>query len=149
MSRDDRPFWQRKRLDQMTKAEWESLCDGCGKCCLHKLEDEDTEEIFYTNVACKLLDLKTCQCANYAKRKTLVPDCIQLSPANIGNMGWMPKTCAYRLLDEGKDLPAWHPLRTGDPKSVHTAGISWRGKLISEVEVDIDNLEPFIVEDEP
>ncbi len=129
---DDAPFWRRKTLAEMTSAEWESLCDGCGKCCLHKLEDEDTGEIAHTNVACRLLDIGTCRCSRYAERQRLVPDCVQLDPGNVGALKWMPSTCAYRLLAEGKDLPAWHPLVSGDPDSVHRAGISVRGRCIPE-----------------
>ena len=128
----DAPFWRRKTLAEMTPAEWESLCDGCGKCCLHKLEDEDTGEIAHTNVACRLLDIGTCRCSRYAERQRLVPDCVQLDPGNVGALKWMPSTCAYRLLAEGKDLPAWHPLVSGDPDSVHRAGISVRGRCIPE-----------------
>ncbi len=127
----DVPFWKEKRLDQMTKREWESLCDGCGKCCLHKLEHEDGE-ITYTNVACRLLDLKTCRCTNYAKRSRIVPDCVGLTSANIETLNWMPSTCAYRLLAEGKDLPWWHPLVSGDPDTVHDARMSVLGRAVPE-----------------
>ena len=129
---DEVPFWRRKSLAEMTPAEWESLCDGCGKCCLHKLEDEDTGEIAHTNVACRLLDIGTCRCSRYAERQRLVPDCVQLDPGNVGALKWMPSTCAYRLLAEGKDLPAWHPLVSGDPETVHRAGISVRGRSVPE-----------------
>ncbi|MDA0991245.1 MAG: YcgN family cysteine cluster protein [Verrucomicrobia bacterium] len=130
---DEQPFWQRKRLTEMTDAEWESLCDGCAKCCVHKLEDEDTGEIEYTNLACRLLDLHACRCSDYANRHTLVPACIRLKPDAIPY--WMPETCAYRLVAEGQDLPDWHPLKTGDKESVHRAGISVRGCVISEAEL--------------
>jgi len=126
------PFWRRKRLDQMTQAEWESLCDGCGKCCLNKLEYDETGDIAYTDVACKLLDLNTCRCGNYAKRRSLVPDCEVLTPDAVARFKWLPTTCAYRLLWEGKDLPGWHPLVSGTPESVHRAGMSVRGRVISE-----------------
>ena len=132
VTKDAIPFWQRKRLDEMTRAEWESLCDGCGKCCLNKLEYDDTGEVAYTDVACKLLDLKTCRCSNYAKRKSLVPDCEVLTPEAVARFNWLPSTCAYRLLWEGKDLADWHPLVSGDPDSVHRAGMSVRGRVISE-----------------
>ncbi len=129
---DEQPFWRRKALAEMTGAEWESLCDGCGKCCLHKLEDEDTGEIAHTNVACRLLDIGACRCTRYAERFRFVPDCVQLDPGNVGALSWMPSTCAYRLLAEGKELPAWHPLVSGDPDSVHRAGVSVRGRCVPE-----------------
>lgn len=127
-----KPFWREKSLQDMTQAEWESLCDGCAKCCLEKLEDVETGEISYTNVACRLLDCDVCRCTNYAERQKFVPDCVMLTPKNIPQLHWMPSTCAYRLLSEGKDLPHWHPLVSGDPNSVHQAGISVRGRVISE-----------------
>jgi uncharacterized cysteine cluster protein YcgN (CxxCxxCC family) len=116
----------------MTPQEWESLCDGCGLCCLIRLEDEDTGEIIPTHVACRLFDPDACRCTDYAQRRRQVPDCIKLTPNNIEKLPWMPLSCAYRRLHEGKDLPAWHPLVTGDPLSVHKAGVSVRGKTISE-----------------
>ena len=125
-------FWRTTALTDMTQDQWESLCDGCGKCCLHKLQDADTDEVFPTNVACRLLDLGTCKCTDYANRKIKVPDCVQLSPDTAGKLPWLPQTCAYRLLAEGQDLPDWHPLVSGDPETVHTAGISVRGRSISE-----------------
>ena len=128
----DKPFWKTTPLDQMTKEEWESLCDGCARCCLHKLEDVETGEIAQTNVACRLLDLGSCQCTNYPERSRLVPDCITLTPDLVGKLSWMPKTCAYRMLAEGRDLAWWHPLVSGDPETVHQAGISVRGRAISE-----------------
>lgn len=127
-----KPFWQTKSLEQMTAAEWESLCDGCGLCCLIRLEDEDTGEIIPTRVACRLFDAKTCRCADYANRKAKVPDCIKLTPGNIDDLLWMPKSCAYRRLHEGRGLASWHPLISGDPESVHRAGVSIRGQTISE-----------------
>jgi hypothetical protein len=125
-------FWRHKSLAEMTSQEWESLCDGCGKCCLNKLEDADTGEVFPTNLACRLLDLKRCRCTRYAERKRLVPDCVVLRPDNVAALGWMPSTCAYRLLAEGKDLPWWHPLVCGDPEEVHRVGVSVRGRAVSE-----------------
>lgn len=125
------PFWRRKTMAQMTPAEWESLCDGCGKCCLHKVRRKNGS-IAITSVACRLLDLQSCKCSNYPARKRLVDDCVVLTPSNVGELDWLPSTCAYRLLDEGKDLPAWHPLKSGSPETVHRAGISVRGRAISE-----------------
>lgn len=139
------PFWQRKRLAEMDAAEWESLCDGCGKCCLHKLEDEDTGEVYYTGVACQLLDTHNCHCTDYPNRLARVPDCLQLTPEGIGEFHWLPDTCAYRLLAEGQSLPDWHPLVTGDPASVHRAGISVSDRVIPERDVDPDELEEYIV----
>jgi hypothetical protein len=127
-----KPFWQAKRLEQMTVPEWESLCDGCGLCCLVRFEDEDTGEVTPTRVACRLFDDGACRCTNYAQRKRYVPDCIKLTPHNIERLAWMPLSCAYRRLHEGKPLPAWHPLVTGDPESVHRAGVSVRGQTINE-----------------
>jgi len=128
----DAPFWETIALKDLSREQWESLCDGCGRCCLHKLEDADTGEIHYTNVACRLLDLGKCGCRNYAHRWRQVPDCIQLSAAVIADLVWLPSTCAYRLLAEGKSLAWWHPLVSGDPDSVHRAGISVRGRAVPE-----------------
>ncbi len=137
------PFWQQKTLQEMTQPEWESLCDGCAKCCLEKLEDVETGDISYTNVACQLLDCEACRCTNYTERQKFVPDCILLTPKNISQLNWMPSTCAYRLISEGKDLLPWHPLITGDPESVHRAGISVQGRVVSES--DAGDLEDHIV----
>ncbi len=140
------PFWQTKSLTDMTNAEWESLCDGCARCCLHKLEEEDTREVVYTSVACHLLDIDQCRCRSYADRSRLVPDCLTLTPETVPDYYWLPKSCAYRRLSEGKDLPWWHPLVSGDPDTVHEAGISLRNKAISETYVDIDDLEPYVID---
>jgi hypothetical protein len=126
------PFWRAKRLGEMSREEWESLCDGCGKCCLHKLQYEDTGELHYTNVACRLLDLASCRCSKYQERQLHVPDCVALQPEQVLMLDWLPSTCAYRLLARGEDLPHWHPLITGDPDSVHAAGQSVRGRAIPE-----------------
>ena len=127
-----RPFWETKSLTEMSVGEWESLCDGCGLCCLVRFEDEDTGQIVPTRVACRLFDAEACRCTDYGQRRRHVPDCIKLTPHNIDTLPWMPRSCAYRRLHEGKALPAWHPLVTGDAQSVHDAGVSVRGQTISE-----------------
>lgn len=126
------PFWEIKTLAEMDSEEWESLCDGCALCCMHKVEDEDTGALFYTNLACKLLDLDSCRCGDYANRLSKVDDCLDLASDNTAQFDWMPASCAYRLLAKGEPLPAWHPLVSGDADSVHAAGISVRGKVVSE-----------------
>ena len=127
-----RPFWKTKTLEQMSEPQWESLCDGCGKCCLIGLEDEDTGEIYLTDVACKLLDGDACRCSDYANRFEHVADCTKLTPQNVPTLHWLPKTCAYRLVAEGRDLYWWHPLVSGDAESVHAANVSVRGKTRPE-----------------
>ncbi len=139
-------FWEKLPLGDMTAEEWEALCDGCGNCCLIKLEDEDTGNFLFTNVSCRLLDTKTCQCGNYALRKQIVKDCVILTPDNIETIAeWMPATCAYRLLHEGDSLPEWHPLITGDKNSVAKVGASVKDWAIPEYEVDMDDIENYIV----
>ncbi len=141
------PFWRTKTLAEMSQPEWESLCDGCGQCCLIKLIDEDTDELLHTRLACKLLNTGTCQCKDYANRRDHVPDCVQLTPEMIGTLNWLPGTCAYRLVDEGRELLWWHPLVSGDPATVHQAGISVRAFARSETGIKPDNIWNFIIED--
>ncbi|WP_416899527.1 MAG: YcgN family cysteine cluster protein [Minwuia sp.] len=141
-------FWETVGLADMTNEQWEALCDGCGKCCLYKLQDIDTDEIVFTNVACRLLDCHSCRCSDYPNRFEKVEDCISLGPENVGELQWLPSTCAYRLLDEGGELPEWHPLITGDANSVHRAGISVRGRVVTEDEADAD-LENHVLDGEP
>ena len=125
----DIPFWRRKSLEEMTDLEWESLCDGCGRCCLNKLEEEGTDRTYYTDVGCRLLDGDTCRCRDYAHRLEKVEDCVQLTPESLKTITWLPPSCAYVLLAAGKDLYWWHPLVSGDPESVHAAGVSVRGRV--------------------
>ena len=147
-----KPFWETKTLAEMNAAEWESLCDGCGLCCLIRMEDEDTGAITPTRVACRLFYARRCRCSNYAGRRRQVPDCIKLTPHNIDALPWMPLSCAYRRLNEGKSLPLWHPLITGDRESVHAAGVSVRGQTISETCLDdpddaLDFIAPDLMRD--
>ena len=135
-------FWADVPMKSMTRTEWELLCDGCGKCCLNKLEYEDTGELEFTSVACRLLDDSTCRCMRYETRHQYVPECVTLTPTKLAKVAWwLPRTCAYRLLHEGKPLEPWHPLLSGDPESVHAAGISMRGQTVSETEVPEEDWE--------
>ena len=141
-------FWKHKPLKSLTSEEWEALCDGCGKCCLNKLEDEDTGEVALTRIACRLLDDQSCKCGQYPIRHQFIPDCIVLKPSNIGeNAYWMPKTCAYRLLWSGQPLFDWHPLISGNPETVHTANISVRGMTLSEFDISEEDWEDHIIEE--
>ncbi len=143
------PFWKTKSLAAMSRSEWESLCDGCGRCCLHKLREDDGPEgepgeLLWTEVACRLLDTTSCQCRDYANRRKLVPDCVKLTLQKVLGIDWLPPSCAYRLLAEGQDLPWWHPLVSGDPETVHRAGVSVRGRAVTERQAGA--LEDHIVE---
>jgi hypothetical protein len=145
------PFWKTKSLEEMSGPEWESLCDGCGKCCLSKLEDEDTGDIYFTSVACRLFDEGTCRCSDYANRLAKVPDCVGLTPENVRTIPWLPSTCAYRLVAEGEDLFPWHPLLSGRADSVHEAGVSMRGRVTAnETELaDPEDYFDHMLEEEP
>ena len=140
-------FWVGKTLAELTPAQWEALCDGCGRCCLQKLKNPTTGKVYYTWVACFLLDIHSCRCSNYDLRHVLVTDCLKLEPSNILKLRWLPKTCGYRRVAEGKDLPAWHPLITGDPNSVDAAGISVRLRAISEEHVHPDDMVNFQIKE--
>jgi uncharacterized cysteine cluster protein YcgN (CxxCxxCC family) len=147
----EQPFWKTKTLEEMTPAEWESLCDGCGKCCLSKLEDEDTGEIYWTSVGCRLFDPATCRCHDYPGRKAKVPDCVQLTPQNVRTIDWLPRTCAYRLIALGEDLAWWHHLVSGSRETVHEAGISMRGRVTAH-ETDMADDEDYfdhVLEEQP
>ncbi len=136
MSNLEPEFWRNKSLDEMTRDEWEALCDGCAKCCLHRLEDEETRDIYFTNVHCRLLDVKSGQCTDYRNRSTLVSDCVTLTVDNLDDPYWLPSTCAYRLLQEGKELPQWHPLVSGNPETVMQSGNSIKGRCVCEDDAD-------------
>jgi len=145
------PFWKTVPLEAMTQAQWESLCDGCGKCCLSKLEDEDTGDIYWTSVGCRLFDEQTCRCSDYANRLRRVNDCVGLTAQNVRTISWLPSTCAYRMVAEGRDLAWWHPLVSGSRDTVHIAGISMRGRLTA-LESDLDKPEDYfdhMLDEEP
>ena len=143
-------FWETVPLNRMTPAEWEALCDGCGKCCLNKIEFEDTGDVAFTKLACRLLDGETCRCSQYETRRQFVPECVQLSPKTLPKVAyWLPRTCAYRLRHEGRPLFPWHPLISGDANSVHMAGASVRGWTVPEVEVHADDWENYIIDETP
>ena len=128
----EKPFWKTKSLGQMDRAEWESLCDGCGRCCLHKLRYDETDRLAFTNVACRLLDTTLCHCRSYETRREHVPDCVSLTPETLSEIDWLPPSCAYVRLAEGRDLAWWHPLVSGDPTTVHSAGVSVTGRAVDE-----------------
>lgn len=145
MTESTTPFWVRKTLAEMDEAEWESLCDGCGLCCLQKLEDEEDGSVYYTRIACKLLDLDSCRCSDYAGRHRQVPDCIRLTPDQADQFRWLPATCAYRLLAQGQALPDWHHLVCGDRDAVHAARISHAGRMLSETAIDEQDWEDHLI----
>ncbi len=138
-------WWHDKSLAELDDREWEALCDGCAKCCLHKLEDDDTGEVFYTKVRCRYLDEQTCRCTDYTNRSVLVPHCIQLRADEVHTLDWLPSTCAYRLRAHGQPLPQWHPLVSGDANTVHRAGVSIRGRAISDEYIHPDGFDEHIV----
>ena len=141
----NKPFWEAKSLAEMDAREWESLCDGCARCCLIKLQDSDTDEVAYTRIVCKLLDSTACRCTRYAQRHELVADCVVLTPTRAADFSWLPVSCAYRTLAEQRPLASWHPLLSGRSESVHEAGISVRGRVVSEEHVHPDGLDEHIV----
>ena len=138
-------WWNRKTLEELSRTEWEALCDSCAKCCLHKLEDEDDGEVVYTKVRCRYLNAETCRCSDYSRRTSLVPSCLDLKVSDWHGLDWLPSTCAYRLRSRGERLPSWHPLESGSAHTVHEAGVSIRGRAISEEYVHPDGLDEHIV----
>lgn len=142
----EKDFWKNKSLSEMSSEEWEALCDGCGICCMYKIEDVDTGEIALTSVACRFLDLESITCQLYESRFSAMPTCIKLTPSKVERLGWLPDTCAYRLVLEGKPLPAWHPLVSGDGDTIHQAGISVRNRAIGESDINMDDLEDYIID---
>src|SRR5690554_836372 len=145
MKTTSHPFWRHKGLHEMSPQEWESLCDGCGLCCLQKLEDEEDGTVYYTRIACELLDRQNCQCSDYPNRLERVPGCLQLTAEQVEQLDWLPRTCGYRLINEGKDLPDWHHLVCGDRSAVHKAGISLAGQMLSPRDVHEDDWEEHLI----
>lgn len=145
MAKKEKPFWETKKLTEMSKEEWESLCDGCAKCCLQKLEDEDTGEVYYTEIVCRYLDRENCSCTEYQQRHELVPNCVWLKPEDVEEFHWLPETCAYRRISEGKKLPKWHYLVSGDKKMIHKRNHSMRRKGIPDDKIPEDQWEDHII----
>ena len=145
MSEREIPFWRRKAMSEMTRTEWESLCDGCGRCCLNKLIEEETNDTLFTDVSCKLLDCQSCRCRDYSHRRAKVKECVQLTPRNVRRLKWLPPTCGYRLVSEGKDLPLWHHLVCGDRDAVHHERISQSGRMLAEGSVPEDDWEDHLI----
>lgn len=145
--RNKRPFWETKTLYEMTQKEWESLCDGCGLCCLQKLQDEDTEEIFFTSISCQYLDCQSCECKVYDNRFDYLPECLNLTLDNLeSTLAWLPSSCAYKLVFEGQTLPKWHHLNSNNKNSIHLLNHSVKNKVISELDVDEEDWEDYIIE---
>ncbi len=142
---EEKPFWETKKLSEMSPAEWDSLCDGCGQCCLNKIEDEDTGKIFLTRLSCSLLDLGSCRCKDYENRFALMPDCLSVDIKAVKKLTWLPESCAYRRVNEGRGLAWWHPLVSGDPETVHQAGVSVRGWARSEKGVPEHEIARYII----
>jgi uncharacterized cysteine cluster protein YcgN (CxxCxxCC family) len=145
MTLENKPFWESKSLSEMTPEEWEALCDRCGQCCLHKTEDDETDEVYFTCIACRLLELENCSCTDYLNRMAQVAECLKIRPVNFKQMHLLPESCAYRRLSVGKSLLWWHPLISNDPETVHQAEISIRGKAISEENVHPDEFAAYIM----
>lgn len=140
-------FWKKKKLEEMSPEEWEALCDGCGICCLYKVENPDTAVVELTSIACRFLDIEACRCQLYENRNSAMPTCIKLTPKNIAGLTWLPDTCAYKLVCAGKPLPDWHPLVSGDPESIHKSGASIRGRVLAESEANMSHIEEYIIDD--
>lgn len=147
MQQEEQPFWKRKTLEEMNASEWEQLCDGCGRCCLVKLEDEDNGDIYLTRLACGLLNVRSCKCRDYENRFQKMPDCLEIDVARARELTWLPATCGYRVVSEGRDLAWWHPLISGSPDTVHAAGISVRNLAMSERRVKVENYMRYIIPD--
>lgn len=140
-------FWMHKKLNALSPEEWEALCDGCGICCLYKVEYEDTSEVEQTNIVCRFLDLECIRCTLYDDRHSAMPTCIKLTPSKVESLKWLPETCAYVLIMRGQPLPDWHPLESGNPQSIHDAGISVKGRVLRETEVDLNRIEDYVIDD--